>query len=119
MITKKDLESYAALRFENENRLEVLAMMDADRRREYEERIRPAIDTNKQEMSHIEAAVASLQDPREREVLRLRYLDGSGPRLQSWKTVALWVFGYNKRSHLEALRRIHNAALSHLEDLTG
>ena len=94
-------------------------MMDADRRREYEERIRPAIDTNKREMLRIEAAVASLQNPREREVLRLRYLDGSGPRLQSWKTVALWVFGYNKRSHLEALRRIHNAALSHLEDLTG
>ena len=44
---------------------------------EYEERIRPLIEANLREMEKIEEAISQIQDPMEREVLRLRYIDRS------------------------------------------
>lgn len=103
-MTKERLLRYRSLRMENENQLERLARMKSGelfpairegegaqhtgtagdrltdaviRRMEYEERIRPLIEANLREMGEIEAAIGRIQDPMEREVLRLRYLDGA------------------------------------------
>ena len=100
-VTKERLARYISLKKENENRLERLARMksnaempaqrDPDGSKhtgssgermaraieaymEYEEQIGPLVETNRREMAEIEAAVAALPDPLEREVLRLRYL---------------------------------------------
>ena len=45
------------------------------RSEEYAQTIAPIVQANRREMAEIEAAVAALPDPLEREVLRLRYLE--------------------------------------------
>lgn len=98
-VTKERLARYISLKKENENRLERLARMksnaempaqrDPDGSKhtgssgermaraieaymEYEEQIGPPVEANRREMAQIEAAVAALPDPLEREVLRDR-----------------------------------------------
>ena len=115
MQTKKQLMRYSRLKKENENRAETLARMKAaaqftpsvepdgsqhtsgDGQRmaravenylEYEEQMRPLMEKNRAEMLRIEQAVDALPDPLEREVLRLRYLDGDAWRLPKWREVA-------------------------------
>lgn len=120
MVTKSQLLRYLALRAENENRLERLAWMrsaaelppmaegdgsmhtnsSGDRMAravencmEYEEQIRPLIASNTAEMQRIEQAVDALDDPLEREVIRLRYMDSSNCRQKLWHDVAVQLYG--------------------------
>ena len=140
-VTKERLARYISLRMENENRMERLARMrsnaelpvqrqpdgskhtgsSGDRMAraveacmEYEEQIRTLIEANRREMEIIEAAVAALPDPLEREVLRLRYMDGDGARLNQWRDIALVMYGDDDERSVHACFRIHGKALANL-----
>ena len=142
MQAKKQLMRYSRLKKENENRAETLARMKAaaqfapsvepdgsqhtagDAQRmaravenylEYEEQMRPLMEKNRAEMLRIEQAVAQLPDPLEREVLRLRYLDGDAWRLPKWREVACSLYGSEERKYLDAVLKIHQAALAELK----
>ena len=135
---KERLQRYAALRMENENRLDRLARLKADaelptqreadgsghtgssgdrmaraveRYMEYEQQVRPVINSNPSEMDAVRAAVEMLTDPMEREVLRLRYLDTNGCRLMRWRDVALALYGDDDEKHILAAYRIHDKAV--------
>ena len=141
MITKSQLLRYLALRAENENRLERLARMrsaaelppmaegdgskhansSGDRMAravencmEYEEQIRPLIASNTAEMQRIEQAVDALDDPLEREVIRLRYMDSSNCRQNLWHDVAVQLYGDDDAKYLHAVMRLHELAIQHL-----
>lgn len=81
------------------------------RRMEYEERITPKIEAAVEEMRVIEDAVAALPDPMEREVLRLRYMEGACLRHPSWKEIARKLFGDNDERYMVAAYRLHARAL--------
>ena len=142
-MTKQRLSSYVSLRTENDNRLERLirlkneaeipAIRQGDeskrgpggsgrmeraiiRAMEYEEKIQPLIEANRSEMAAIESAVDALDDPMEREILRLRYIDGDGYKPMPWKDVALHLFGDNDERHLLAAYRLHGRALVSISD---
>lgn len=142
MQAKKQLMRYSRLKKENENRAETLARMKAaaefsptvepdgsqhtsgDGQRmaravenylEYEEQMRPLMEKNRTEMLRIEQAVAQLPDPLEREVLRLRYLDGDAWRLPKWRDVAMKIYGSDERKYLDAVLKIHQTALLQME----
>ena len=142
MQAKKQLMRYSRLKKENENRAETLARMKAaaefapsgepdgsqhtsgDGQRmaravenylEYEEQMRPLMEKNRAEMLRIEQAVAQLPDPLEREVLRLRYLDGDAWRLPKWRDVAMKIYGSDERKYLDAVLKIHQTALLQME----
>ena len=140
-VTKERLSRYISLKQENENRLERLARMksaaempaqrDPDGAKhtgssgermaraieaymEYEEQIGPLVEANRREMAEIEAAVAALPDPLEREVLRLRYLDGENVQSLSWKEVAYKLLGKANEAAQKKARRIHAKAIESL-----
>ena len=141
-VTKERLARYISLKKENENRLERLARMksnaempaqkDPDGSKhtgssgermaraieaymEYEEQIRPLVEANRREMAEIEAAVAALPDPLEREVLRLRYMDGEHCRMLSWREVALRVYDDDDKKYVDSAMRVHRVALEALK----
>lgn len=141
MVTKSQLLRYLALRAENENRLERLARMrsaaelppmaegdgsmhtnsSGDRMAravencmEYEEQIRPLIASNTAEMQRIEQAVDALDDPLEREVIRLRYMDSNNCRQNFWHDVAVHLYGDDDDKYLHAVMRLHGLAIQHL-----
>lgn len=141
-VTKERLARYISLKKENENRLERLARMksnaempaqrDPDGSKhtgssgermaraieaymEYEDTIRPLVDANRREMAEIEAAVAALPDPLEREVLRLRYMDGEHCRMLSWREVALRVYDDDDKKYVDSAMRVHRVALEALK----
>lgn len=143
-ITKERLARYLSLRRENENQLERLARMRNDekipairesdgsqhtpggsdrmanaiiRRMEYEERVMPQIEANLQEMEIIEDAINSLPDPMEREVLRLRYIDGSTWRHLPWGEVALRLYGDNDEKYMKATFRLYQRALANIKSM--
>ena len=138
---QKGLRRYAALRLENENRLERLARLRAEaelpaqreadgsahtgssgermaraieRYMEYEQQIRPIIEANQREMDAVRAAVEMLTDPMEREVLRLRYLDTNGCCLMRWRDVAFALYGDDEEKYILAARRIHDKAIMNI-----
>ena len=140
-VTKERLARYISLKKENENRLERLARMKSDAEMpaqrdpdsskhtgssgermaraieaymEYEDMIRPLVDANRREMAEIEAAVAALPDPLEREVLRLRYLDGYGVRLNPWKDIAMVLYGDDDERSVHACMRLQSRAIQNL-----
>ena len=143
-MTKERLLRYRSLRMENENQLERLARMKSGelfpairegegaqhagagdrltgavfRRMEYEERIRPLIEANLREMGEIEAAIGRIQDPMEREVLRLRYIDGACWKPMPWGEVALRIYGDNDERCLMATYRLHSRALASINGQT-
>lgn len=145
-MTKQRLASYVSLRFEIENQLERLerlkneakipAVRQGDgsqhtpgsgdrmeraviRYLEYEERISPQIESIRAEMQAIEDAISSLPDPLEREILRLRYIDGEFCRLMPWKEVSLRLFGDNDERHILAAYRLHGRALMSISKYEG
>lgn len=142
-VTKERLARYISLRMENENRLERLVRMrsnaelpaqrepdsskhtgsSGDRMAraveacvEYEEQIRPLIETNRREMKAIEEAVAALPDPMEREVLRLRHMDGEHCRTLTWREVAWGIYGESDEAAVYRAKRIYNKAMQNLND---
>ena len=143
-MTKERLARYVSLRMETENQLERLARLRNDellpapkisdgsqrtggasgrmanavlKRMEFEERITPLIEANRQEMARIEAAIDRIADPMEREVLRLRYIDGSHWRHLPWGEVALRIDGDNDERCLLAAYRLHKRALNSIQKM--
>lgn len=149
-VTKERLARYISLKKENENRLERLARMksnaempaqrDPDGSKhtgssgermvraieaymEYEEQIGPLVEANRREMAEIEAAVAALPDPLEREVLRLRYLQPSfdietgrdSCRLTLWSDIADAIYGNPYEKGIKMVLRVHRRALERLK----
>ena len=139
--TKRWLASYAFLKMETENRLERLARLKNEaefpairqgeefqhipggngkleraviRYMEYEERVRPLIEANRQEMEAIEEAVNRLADPMEREILRLRYIDGDGCRQTEWRDIAVKIYGDAGEAQIRSVFRLHGKALEHI-----
>lgn len=141
-MTKERLMRYRSLRMENENQLERLARLKNSekipapkvsdgsqhtggasdrmanaviRRMEYEERIRPLIEANLQEMHEIEDTIDRIKDSMEREVLRLRYIDGVYWKPMPWVEVALRIYGDDDDKCLRATYRLHNRALDSIK----
>lgn len=142
-MTKERLATYVSLRMETDRQLEKLARMKNEeklpamrvgdeskrtgttgdrlerliiRRMEYEERILPEIESKEQEMEAIEDAIRALPDPLDREVLRLRYMEGEFYRLMPWRQVALKLFGSDDDKHILATYRAHGRALKRIKE---
>ena len=136
--TKQRLASYRALRLEVDNQLDRLARLRNEeqlpamressgakstggngdrmerailRRMEYEERVAPQIEAAKREMAAIEAAIDHVEDPLERECLRLRYISGDSCRMMPWKDVAMAIYGDDDDKYILSIFRIHGKAL--------
>lgn len=141
-MTKQRLASYRALRLEVDNQLDRLAQLRNEeelpamressgakpsggdgrrmeraihRRMEYEKRVLPQIEAAKREMAAIEAAIDHVEDPLERECLRLRYIDGDGYRMMPWNDVAVNIFGSDDERYLKAALRLHGSALENIK----
>ena len=77
--------------------------------------IKIAIENHRNRRKHIEKAIAELEKPEEKAVLRARYLD-----LMDWKSVAGVLFGdrYDfvdrEDSYLRRMYKIHSSALVNL-----
>ncbi len=84
---------------------------------EYEKEISPLITANDKEIACINAAVHALSDPMEREVLRLRYLDGDGDsyRLMRWREVAIRIYGDDDAKDIISAQRLHDKALLEID----
>ena len=110
-------------------RLAELQQMDRERpslcgsrSEEYARAIAPIVQANRREMAEIEAAVAALPDPLEREVLRLRYLEFSkDPRTGkksvrhiTWKEIGRIVYGDGGKSGQKSAQRHLERAISYL-----
>lgn len=140
-MTKERLASYISLKMEVDNQLERLtrmrneekipAMRESDgsqhspgtgdrmeraiiRRMEYEDRVIPQIEAALAEMETIEQAIYAVADPMEREVLRLRYMEGNYIRHLPWRDVALKLFGDDDKRHMVATYRLHTQALHNI-----
>lgn len=140
-MTKERLQRYISIKKENENRLERLARMKSNAElppiresdgsqhsgssgdrmaqaveayMEYQEQIKPLLEANQRELAAIEQSVAALADPLEREVLRLRYMDGEHCRMLSWREVALAVYEDDEKRFIDAAIRVHRSALESL-----
>ena len=77
----------------------------------YKDEIADDMERKMDEMDAIKGAVASLADPREREVLRLRYIDCKGYRHTGWRIVAQKMYGDDDEAQLQMVYRIHRKAL--------
>ena len=89
------------------------------RRMEHEAKMAGRIEVIQAEMDEIEDAIDSLCDPLEREVLRLRYMDGENNRHMKWTDVALHIYGDDDEPHVLAAHRLHGRALVSLAKTTG
>ena len=138
---KGRLMKYLSLKKENENRRERLARMKAgaeipsareydgsqhtggggshiavavERYIEYEKEIRPIIAENEKEIFILKNAVHALKDPLEREVVRLRYMDGDHCRPTPWREVAWGMYQEADDAAVYRAKRIHDRAISHI-----
>ena len=83
-----------------------------EKRLEYEEQIAPILAENRRRMRAVEHAVCTLP-PRERDILRMRYMDSDTLRPLPWRDIATKLFGTDEKRHIDAALRIHRAALTH------
>ena len=83
-----------------------------EKRLEYEEQIAPILAENRRRMRAVEHAVCTLP-PRERDILRMRYMDSDTLRPLPWRDIATKLFGTDEKRHIDAALRIHRAALAH------
>lgn len=70
----------------------------------------------RRELAAITAAVDALDAPEERDILRLRYMQG-GRKLTGWAEVCRRKWGCDDEAHLQAAFRIHRLALEHLREV--
>lgn len=70
------------------------------------------------EMDYIEDSIDSMEDPMQREVLRLRYLDGEYCKPMPWQQVSEYIYGDSDEKDLRAVYRLHKRALQALEKQT-
>lgn len=145
-FTKERLSKYIYIRREVENQLERLARMKNDelipaqkesdgsqhtagasdrmanaiiRRMNYQDEISEEMDKKMAELEAIRKAIGSLPDPMEREVLRLRYMDGTGYRHMGWKDVAVNLYGDNDEAKMQAVYRLHGRAMESILQISG
>lgn len=81
---------------------------------EYEEQIAPILEANTKRMNEIEQAVIRLEDPLQREVLRLRYMEpelGKTCRKKKWTVIAILLYGKEDPKYIKAAQRLHMKAL--------
>ena len=108
---KQQLSRYNALR-------EELETLDATIRKAPEP-IRPGLLAEliaiQQQMAEIARAVDALDAPEERNVIRLRYMQG-GRKRTGWSAVCVAMWGDDDDAHLRSAYRIHKRALQHLEE---
>ena len=83
-----------------------------EKRLEYEEQIAPILAENRRRMRAVEHAVCTLP-PRERDILRMRYMDSDTLRPLPWRDIATKLFGTDEKRQIDAALRIHRAALAH------
>ena len=141
-MNKQRLNDFLPLRMEVENRLEKLERLKNEARipavrhgdeskhnpgsgdrmeravlryMEYEQEISPKVEAAKLEMQEINEAINRIPDPLEREVLRLRYMDGENCRRLKWREISIKVFGDDEERHLMAIYRIHGKALEDIQ----
>lgn len=144
-MTKERLMRYIPLKFQTENYMERIARMKSSehfppswqnddskhsqgsstgymanavlRRMETEALLADKIASNLAEMDKIEAAINSLDDPLEAEVLWLRYIDvdENGQRLK-WEDIAEAI--YHNVEKVRTTARLHNNALASLMKLS-
>lgn len=82
---------------------------------EYKDRVQPQIDTARGKMRAIVDAIGDLPDPLERSVLEHRYIESDTIRLLKWREVALRMYGDDDERDLQAVYRLHNDALDHID----
>lgn len=138
---KERLKKYLSLRKEIDNELERLirmrneekipAMKQGDgskktggasdrmanavvRRMAYEEEKMPIIEANQEEVAKIDRAIASLPDPLEREMLRMRYTDSDTYRHRKWREIAVMIYGDDEDRFILAVHRLHSRALQNI-----
>ncbi|MBM6914030.1 hypothetical protein H6B33_01250 [Gemmiger formicilis] len=129
---KKRLEQCLGLRLELQSRLQQLArlqqtdrdspLLAGSRAEEYARQIASTVQRNRRQLAEIEAAVATLHDPLEREVLRLRYLEPSrdpqtgrkSARHTTWNEISRTMYGSSDKGACRTTIRIHGRALQHL-----
>lgn len=87
------------------------------RRMEYEERNAPKLAANQQEIKAIDAAVAALDDPLEREVITIHYIDVDAYKPLPWRDVAFEIYGDDSETKLLAVHRLHSKALRSLQEI--
>lgn len=143
-VTKEDLVKYVPMIREIENRMEHLARMKSheiypdakeadvsqrtagsgdtaakavEHRLAYEDIIAPIILKNRTEIARIDAAVAMLDNPLEREIIRLRYMDPKFCRLTKWNEISIRIYGDDEERYIRSCARIHKAALQNLSNL--
>ena len=87
------------------------------RRMEYEERTAPTIAANKQDIKAIDAAVAALSDPLEREVITIHYIEVETYKPLPWRDVAIAMYGDDSDAKLLAVHRLHSKALHSLQEI--
>lgn len=141
---KERLKRYPGIRMETENMLSRLEILRSEetippvrqgdgskrtagtgdrqeraiiRRMEYEERTAPKIAANKQEIKAIDAAVAALDDPLEREVITIHYIEVDAYKPLPWRDVALEIYGDDSDAKLLAVHRLHSKALRSLQEI--
>lgn len=83
-----------------------------EKRLEYEAQIAPIITENKRRMRAVEHAVCTLPS-RERDLLRMRYMDSDTVRPLPWRDIATKMFGSDEKRFIDAALRLHRIALSH------
>lgn len=81
------------------------------RRIEYQEKNAANIEAINAELDALDDAINGLEEPLEREVLRLRYTDGKNNRHMEWKDVAISIYGNDDEKHIKATHRLHGSAL--------
>lgn len=106
MTVQDRLLRYAALKTENAA-LEVIANATGTEM--------PAILANKQEMAGICRAISYLEDPMERSVIVLRYVQLHNGRPTPWKIVSKQIYGNSGEGAMTAVYRLHRRALRSLK----
>lgn len=137
-FTKKRLSQYIYIRREVENQMERLARMknnelipaqkESDgsqhtagasdrmanaviRRLNYEDEISEDMEKKLTELEAIRAAIGRVPDSMEREVLRLRYMDGEGCRHMGWRDIAIRIYGDDSENTMKNVFKLHGRAL--------
>lgn len=109
------LAQYAGLKMEVDILREELerAIADEDTRRV--ERLRFRIEEGERSMDEIEEAINRIPDPKQRVVLRRRYIYADFYRQPTWPEVAAKIYGDNDEKDMQNIYRLHGRALQSFE----
>ena len=140
-ITRERIRNYSRIKQQVENQMERLARMKNEelipalkmgdeskrnpgasdrmanaviRRMAYEDEIAASMEKNLTEMEAVRAAIATMADPMEQEVINMRYIDCEGYRHTLWNEVALNIYGDDDDKYIRAAQRLHASAMDNL-----